>query len=85
LSDRDTEATAAFAFVTAILQELDSKHAGFAEAVFARIEQEIEQSDDVRNPAILAHHDELVEGLELVRASMKEISTKGPPYTPFWD
>lgn len=71
MSDTTTEATAAFAFVSAMLQELDMRDPGFAQAVFTRIESDISRHSDGADPAVMAYHDELVEGLDLIKADFR--------------
>lgn len=71
MSDTPTEATAALAFVSAMLQELDMRDPGFAQAVFSRIESDISRHSDGSNRAVASYHDQLVEGLELIKADFR--------------
>lgn len=71
MSDTPTEAAAAFAFVSAMLQELDMRDPGFAQAVFTRIEGDIRRHSDGSNRAVAVYHDQLVEGLELIKANLR--------------
>ncbi|PZQ21265.1 MAG: hypothetical protein DI569_12615 [Sphingopyxis macrogoltabida] len=72
MSDTTTEATAAFAFMTAILKELDARHAGFADAVFERVEADI-----ILHEAIPAYADHLAEGLSWARAEVIKARATG--------
>jgi hypothetical protein len=63
LTDSATEATTAFAFVAAILAELDTRAPGFADAVFARVE-----ADLAMHKGVAEYHEPVANGLEIIRS-----------------
>lgn len=72
-----TEAITGFAFVTAILKELDARQRGFADAVCARVQREIDDMASVENDTIIAQRDSLIEGMEWVQSELRKEPVTG--------
>lgn len=72
MSDTTTEATAAFAFMTAILKELEKRDPGFADAVFSRVEADMELHE-----GIAGYIDHLAEGLSWARSELDKAKATG--------
>lgn len=68
MSNATTDGTAAIAFLTAMMKELDARTPGFAAAVFNRVSADLAHHD-----GIPAYHEPLADALELISAEF------GPP------
>lgn len=65
MPDSTVELITSFAFVSAILKEMEARDPGFANAVFKHVEADIEQ-----HAAIATYREELTEGLNIIRSEI---------------